>query len=89
MDGLLFIHQELSLYHGGLDCSAVLLDSDGAVKIGESTQIDQLQLLTSLANIGDSVVGNRQLDTENERCDIGSVGSVMMELMEPPGVGSD
>ena len=61
----------------------MLLDLDGAVKIGEPSQVNQLQLLTLLANIGDSFVANRQLDTENERCDIGSIGSVMMELMEP------
>lgn len=42
-----------------------------------------LPLLIILANIGDSFVANRRLDTDNERCDVRSIGSVMMELMEP------
>ena len=53
------------------------------MKIGKPAPVNQLQLLTSLANIGDSFVADRQLNTENERCDIVSIGSVMMELMEP------
>jgi len=36
-----------------------------------------------LANVGDSFVENRRLNSKNERDDIRSVGAVMMELMEP------
>jgi len=34
VDGLQFIHKELGLYHGRLDCDQILLDLEGRTKIG-------------------------------------------------------
>ena len=40
LDGLSYIHEELSLYCGKLDCSTVLLNRDGMVKIGMLIQLN-------------------------------------------------
>ena len=37
LKGLLFIHQNLNLYHGHLNCGQLLLDYQGHVKIGIQT----------------------------------------------------
>ncbi|MCJ1476735.1 hypothetical protein MMC13_005404 [Lambiella insularis] len=68
VNGLSYLHQELVIAYGLLSCSTVLLDSSGRIK---------------LANVGDALVTNRELNEENERVDISRLGSVMMELMEP------
>ncbi len=34
VDGLHFVHKELGLYHGRLDCDQILLDLEGRTKIG-------------------------------------------------------
>ena len=35
VSGLLYIHEELGLAHGALNCSTILLDLNGRVKIGK------------------------------------------------------
>ena len=35
LDGLSYLHKELTLYHGALSCGTILLNLDGRVKIGE------------------------------------------------------
>ena len=40
MNGLLYLHDEFSLAHGTLDCSTILLNMKGMVKIGRSLQLD-------------------------------------------------
>ena len=36
LSGLSFVHKELGYYYGQLDCSAVLLDREGHIKLGET-----------------------------------------------------
>ena len=84
VSGLLYIHEELSLAHGALDCSTVLLDLNGRVKIGKLQRgTVQGLLLKHSANVGDSLIEKRQLDQNSERNDVRSIGAIMMELMEP------
>ena len=40
VNGLLYLHEELSLSHGALDCSTILLNLNGIVKIGTSLELD-------------------------------------------------
>ncbi|KAL9611410.1 MAG: hypothetical protein Q9167_003951 [Letrouitia subvulpina] len=67
LNGLSFIHTELQLFHGHLDCGAILLNYKGNVKI---------------ANIGWSMIEEKAFDKEKEKVDVRGIGNVMMELME-------
>ncbi|MCJ1422777.1 hypothetical protein MMC29_000657 [Sticta canariensis] len=68
VSGLLYMHEELGLAHGALNCSTILLDLNGRVKI---------------ANVGDSFIEKRLFNPDSERNDVRSLGAIMMELMEP------
>lgn len=82
--GLLYMHEELGLAHGALDCSTILLDLNGRVKIGKFRGRPGFgQLLICQANVGDSSIEKRQLNPDSERNDNRSLGALMMELMEP------
>jgi len=68
LDGLSYIHTELQLYYGELNCGNVWLKRDGAVK---------------LANVGDAMLNDVKISEDTERKDVCTVGLVMKELIEP------
>ncbi|KAL9132040.1 MAG: hypothetical protein Q9217_000168 [Psora testacea] len=66
--GLSYIHEKLSLYHGTLSCSNVLLNQDGKIKI---------------ANIAESILERKVFSAERGLADIKRIATIMIELMEP------
>lgn len=77
------MHEELGLAHGALNCSTILLELNGRVKIGKFQRgTGREQLLMCQANVGDSFVEKRQLNPDSARNDIRSLGAIMMEMME-------
>lgn len=83
VNGLIHIHKECSLYHGDLSCNTVLLSRDSYIKIGKPDLLSRGTRLTPAANIGDSIIERRSHTDEKAREDIRSLGSIMVELMEP------
>lgn len=68
LDGLSYVHTELQLYYGELNCGNVWLKRDGAVK---------------LANVGDAMLNDVKISEDIERKDVCTVSLVMKELMKP------
>lgn len=84
VSGLLYIHGELGLTHNALDCSTILLDLDGRVKIDKvQSETGRGRLLMCQANIGDSLIEKRQLNPDSKRNDIRSLEAIIMKLMKP------
>ena len=38
INGILFMHSELHLYHGSISCKSIMLSRDGKVKLGKSNK---------------------------------------------------
>jgi len=83
IQGLLYLHKNLRLFHGAIDCGQVLVNRLGHVKIGKIRAQRHRACLILAANIGESMLRNRQTNEKQERKDIGDVGLMMVEMMEP------
>ena len=68
LGGLSYIHTELQLHYGELNCDNVWLKRDDAVK---------------LTNVGDVMLNDVKISEDAERKDVCTVGFLMKELMEP------
>ena len=83
VEGLSYIHQELQLYVGNLDCTSVLVRGDGRIKIGRDSPLAIRRLAERWkANIAVSVFEQKALSPGRENDDIKQIGSVMIELIE-------
>lgn len=84
IQGLLYLHKTLRLFHGAMDCGQVLVNRLGHVKIGkfQSPYVSKFMLILA-ANIGESMLRSRQTNETHERKDIKDLGLMMVEMMEP------
>lgn len=82
--GLEYIHEQLHIVHGGVNCDNIILCSDGAIKIGKlCTTLSFMDgTLSPLANIGDSMINDGPTSMDLDRED---VGSLLLQLGDSHG----
>lgn len=85
IDGLSYIHEILLLFHGTLGCNTVLLSQDGKIKIGtlKTLEIELKADVFDTANIAESILERKVFSDKRGSSDIKSIGTIMVELMEP------
>ncbi len=83
IQGLLYLHKNLRLFHGAMDCGQVLVNRLGHVKIGKVRAQRRKAWLILAANVGESMLRSRQTNETHERKDIRDLGLMMVEMMEP------
>ena len=77
------MHQQLQLQYGILDCTQVLFNAEGNIKLGRLRTPLRKPSLTDAANIGESMAHGKGLNQLREKEDVRSLGWLMMEIMEP------
>lgn len=79
--GLEYIHEQLLIAHGRVDCDNIILCSDGGIKIGKChTVFIHRHKTNGLANIGDSMIDDRPTSMDSDR---EKVGLLLLQLGDP------
>lgn len=79
LEGLVYIHYDLNISYGSLDCSNVLLTSIGEIKIGKYAIVPLVHRGPDIilsANIGDSLMAN----IFNDSIDLEAIASIVTSL---------
>jgi hypothetical protein len=84
--GLSYIHEELSIHHGELNCVSIMLNVAGMVKIGKSGLVSTQQWLMKSSQYWGVVDPEQMYHTRRQTCrraDMRGLGFIMIELMQP------
>jgi hypothetical protein len=83
VEAVSYINQELSLAHGSLYCTSILLVLKGSMRMGEFADHYVTVAYVLQPILVNPFIKNKKIHAKSECFDVNSLGGVMMELMEP------